>query len=112
MTGAATRPKPSFSGSLKFRSAALTPGATSYLDISAAQVSIGARKPILSRRIEYIDVEGVFERHRAMRQVRRDHQHFAGADSEFALAVRAQQKLQCALEDVSDLLVLVRVARH
>jgi hypothetical protein len=66
-----TRPKLSLSGSLRSRSAALTPGAPSQIGVSTPQVSIGTRQPILSRRIEYIDVKGVFERHRAMREVGR-----------------------------------------
>ena len=49
---------------------------------------------------------------RAVRQVRRNHQHFARAHDDLTLPVRAQQKLQRALEDVCDLLVLVRVPRH
>src|SRR5229473_8593512 len=83
-----------------------------HTGVSAAQVSIGTRQPVLSRRIEYIDVESVFERHRAMRQVRRDHEYFTGADNQLALPIRPEVKLQRAFEDVSDLLVLMRMPRH
>src|SRR5580658_10168144 len=97
MTGAATRPKPSFSGRVKFRSAALTPGATSKFGMSATQVSVGARKPILPRRIEHVDIQSILERHRAMRHIRRNHQHFTGAHDLFVLPGRAQTKVQRAL---------------
>ena len=47
-----------------------------------------------------------------MFEIGRDHQHLSGSHRHFAVTLGSQPKMQGALEDVSDLLVFVRVRRH
>src|ERR1700730_1212638 len=116
MTGAGTAPNPSFSGSLKFFSASRTPGAMSgprsAAARSAAEVSIAAVEPVLPRRIEHVHVQRVLERQCPVGQVRRDHENLTRADDDLTVAVQAQPEVQRAFEDIRDLLILVRMARH
>src|SRR5882757_2347028 len=111
MTGAGTAPNPRLSGSLKFFRAAATPGAISG-PMSAPEVSVASIEPVLTWRIEHVHIEGVLESQCAVRQVRRDHQDFAGADREFSAPVLAQPKVQRAFQNVRDLFVLMRMTRH
>ena len=47
-----------------------------------------------------------------MRQVRWDHEDFAGTDDQLAFIMRTQPEMQCAFEDIGDLLIFVRVPGH
>ncbi len=45
-----------------------------------SQIMILAVQPVLANRTENVQVQGVFERHSAMRHVRGDAQHLSGGD--------------------------------
>ena len=77
--------------------------------LAATQIRIRLIHPIHPDRREHVDVEGVFERHRAMRHVRRNQQHFALAHDHLAAF---EIKLQRAFDDISDLLAFVMMLRH
>jgi hypothetical protein len=71
---------------------------------------VGAVEPVLARRVEHIDVERVLESFGLVRHVGRDDQHLACAHDDLLGLVFADPELQRALEDVGQLLVLVRAA--
>ena len=70
---------------------------------AGSRVGIVAVDPILARRIEDVEVHGVFESEGFVRNVGRDAEDLAGVDGDF---VAFESKLQCAFEDVGDLFVV------
>src|ERR1700674_564036 len=76
---------------------------------TVSQIVVGLVQPVFARGIEDVEVHGIFERPGLVRHVRRDAQHFAGANDDL-LAI--DRKFQRAFEDVGHLLVVVVVQRH
>ncbi len=74
--------------------------------LAAAQVFVGLLDPVFARRIEDIEIDGVFQGLGLVRHVARDEQDLAGFDND-DLAV--DPEFQSAFEDVGDLLVLMAV---
>src|SRR5437016_12465920 len=74
-----------------------------------SQIVVGLVQPVFARRIEDVQVHGVFERPGLVGHVRRDAQHFAGAHHRL-LAIAG--KVQRAFENGADLLVVVVMQRH
>src|SRR5256885_7987345 len=74
-----------------------------------SQIVVGLVQPVLARRIEDVQVHGVFERPGLVGHVRGDAQHFAGTHHQL-LAVDG--KFQRAFENVGDLFVVVVMQRH
>src|ERR1700733_12919174 len=72
------------------------------------EILIGAVDPVGARWSEDIEVNGIFKGLGLVRHVRGNAQHFAGVNCNF-LAV--DPELQCAIEDVGDLLVMMAVLR-
>src|SRR5262245_35825862 len=74
---------------------------------------IGVRpvEPVLPRWREDVDVQGRLERFRPVREIRWEMQDLARSDVDDLRLVLSQPETQDALEDVGDLLVLVRVPR-
>src|SRR6266513_213548 len=79
---------------------------------SAPQVIIFLVQPILPRWTEDIDIESLFERFGLVRNVRGDVQYFSSLDGDLLGSVFANPEFERALEDVRQLLILVRVLRH
>src|SRR6478735_6103908 len=73
------------------------------------QVGIGPVEPVLPRRTEDVDVERLLECLGLVRQAGRDVQHLAGADVDDLGPVLAEPEAQHALQDVRELLVVVRM---
>jgi hypothetical protein len=61
-----------------------------YRSRSAAEVVVRLIDPVLPRWTEHVDIQGVFERFGAMRDVGRNGEDLAGVDRDFLLAVRAE----------------------
>ena len=74
-----------------------------------AQVGVGAIDPIGARRAEDIQVESIFQSLRAVRNVRRNDQHFSGADQNF---FSFNDEFQYAFQDVRDLLIFMAMHGH
>src|SRR5437763_16972735 len=76
------------------------------------QIIICLVQPILSRRTEDIDVECIFEGFGFVWNMRWYQQHFSREHIDDLRFIRAYPETQATLEDVSNLLVLVRMTRH
>src|SRR5471030_216802 len=76
---------------------------------SVSQINICFVEPVLARRIEHVQINGVFHRFRFMRHVGRNTQHLSGANNDF-LAVNPE--LQRAFKNVSELLVDVAMLAY
>src|SRR6266480_5209 len=74
-----------------------------------SQIVVGLVQPVFARGIEDVEVHGIFQSPGLVRHVRRDAQHFAGANDDL-LAIDG--KLQRAFEDIGHLLVVVVMQRH
>ena len=73
-----------------------------------AEVGVVAIDPVLAGRVEDVEVDGVFERVRFVREIRWDAEDFAGANGDFLVSgLGLEDELQRALEDVADLFVVV-----
>src|ERR1700677_4503682 len=79
--------------------------------ISASQVGVCAGQPVLARGTENVHIERVLECQSAVRYMGGNNDYLAGIRGEFALAVRTEPKVQRTLENVGELLVMVRVHR-
>ena len=75
---------------------------------AGSQVGVVAVDPVLARRVEDVEVYGIFEGKGLVRNVGRDAEDFAGMDGDF---FTFEGKLQCTFEDVGDLFVMVAVQR-
>ena len=73
------------------------------------QVRVVLGQPIVAQGTENVEIEGVFERDRAMRHVRRNAQHLALPDHHLATF---QFELQRAFQNIGDLLAFVMVFRN
>src|SRR3984957_12372654 len=80
-------------------------------DISASQVGVGAGQPVLARGTENVHIERVLNCQSTVRYMGGDDDHLAGLHGQLALAVRAEPKVQRALEYVGELFVMMRVQR-
>src|SRR6267378_3263783 len=76
--------------------------APSWTLTAVPQVVVRLVQPVFARGIEYVEVDGIFERPGFMRQVRWDAQHFAGVNDDL-LAIDGE--FQRAFKDVGHLLV-------
>jgi hypothetical protein len=75
-----------------------------------AEIGVVSLDPILARRVENVEIDGVFEGVGLVGDVGRDAEDLAGADDEvFAPLVGFEEELERTLEDVADLLVMVMV---
>jgi hypothetical protein len=74
----------------------------------ATKIRIVAIDPILARRIEDVEVYGIFEGVDLVRDIWRDAEDLAGMNDD---AFAGDQKLESTLEDICDLLVVVMVQR-
>src|SRR4249919_2892903 len=72
------------------------------------EIVVGVIEPVLPDRAEDVELEGVLERLRLVLDPRRDVEYLAFAHGDL---VAADQEFQRALEDVGDLLALMRVIR-
>src|SRR5438876_3111189 len=85
-------------------------GTTSETELAAVpQVVVCFVQPVFARRVEDVEVHGIFERPGFVGHHRRDAQHLAGAHHDF-LAV--DREFQRALQDVRHLFVVVVMQRH
>src|SRR5688500_13117647 len=76
-----------------------------------AQIAVGLVEPVLPRRAEDVDIERVLESLRLVRHVRWDVQYLARRDDQLVASSLADPEAQRSLEDVGELLVLVRMRR-
>jgi hypothetical protein len=70
------------------------------------EILVGLVDPIGARRIEYIEIDGVFERLGLVRHVRGNAEHFAGMDDDF---FAVDPELERTVQDVGELFVVVAV---
>ena len=75
----------------------------------AAQIRVCTAYPIVPRRIEYIQIDRVFERFSLMRHMRWDREDLSRVDHDL---FTVDPKFQRALKNIGDLLIVMAVQRH
>src|SRR2546427_499825 len=83
-----------------------SPRSTSAGPLTASQIFILSREPVSANGTEDVQIHRVFDRHCAVRDIRRDVQHFAFPHQH---RPALELELQRSFQDVSDLLAFVLV---
>src|SRR5687768_13104196 len=97
---------------LEAATSAVFPAKPRSIELFLSQIIVRLIQPVLSRRAEYVHVQGIFQSFRLVKHIRRDHKHLAGPNGNFLGTVFADPEMQGSLQHIGELLIVMRVLGH